>query len=401
MDRDHLLPQHIAQVIKAFAYVGYRNRQILGEFSEALCDTSDVKSMVSALISLQKLEMPYHRLQHTFLGSLQGNTANLSFADLRFVLIALGRLNIRNLSLLTEIYQNIARSAREQESNGYAIDSREFLIFPFIVGKLQFYHDGVLDLTFQKIGGLVRARIPCAPMDAALCYEGWLRMNGEAEEFTRACTKTSTYARFVFSRCDTARLLETGAGFATVGIQQEDVWNLWADEIETRLPKLKSVSQLHALIDLFESLGRSTQKVRQAIVELERAGKSSETNDNAFSDTDNAPSGRYASMRAHTHEKRTPSFSNEFDRKNERKVEFEQPVDNLVVDGGEFINDNRTRINRIKGIDYGQGAGDVGALSGEVRSFFKRVQGDSGLAKLRKMSKKDKVVDESDTFSSR
>eukprot|EP00388_Colpodella_angusta_P038251 GDKK01043929.1.p1 GENE.GDKK01043929.1~~GDKK01043929.1.p1 ORF type:complete len:511 (-),score=72.74 GDKK01043929.1:602-2134(-) len=427
VERDHLLPQHIAQVLRSFSDIGYRNKDVLDCFSDSLCDTADIKAMVSALISFQKLEFSVERLQQIFLGSLQGNTHELSFADLRFILIALGRLNIRNIPLLQEICHNTAQRAREQEKAGYAIDSREFLVFPYAVGKLQFYHDGILELTFSKIGGLVRSRIPCAPMDAAVCFEGWLRMNSESEEFKKACEKTSTYVRFVFSRTPTVKLVETGAGFSSIGIQKKEVWSLWCDEMESqRLSKLKSKAQVEALVELFEALGRETQKVRQRLVEIEREEKQKAQQETVYNANDEDSS--KAAMNNETEYSHKKQTSSSIKHKNSSVSKFVENKKNLrsnnpssAVDmrlesgnttswshesaldlsspsdhppGGEFIREPLKAVH-----SYGQTAGVVNALEGEVKSFIRRPWGHAGLAKKVAMAKKNKTKDESETYS--
>jgi hypothetical protein len=82
----------------------------------------------------------------------------------------------RNPEFIEEVCECIVRVVRNVEkSTEKGVDSRDFLVVPYCLGRLKADHPAVLYLASERIRNLVASRINCMPLDALQALEGfWL-----------------------------------------------------------------------------------------------------------------------------------------------------------------------------------------------------------------------------------
>jgi len=267
LSRHQLRPLHIAEILRSFARIGYRNEKVVKSFCDQLLTHSDVKSMVIALVSLHKLKLPFREMQASLMRNIAGNTDGFSFSDLKHVLLALARLEIDSPAFTSEVCESIMNAIREKDrhvpvdpkqkwksqADHVGVEARELLVLPYCLGKLRFTENEELcQYLVVRIRSLIQSRLRCLPLDAVQAFYGFLLMG---PQFKVVAGKCGLYCRFIFERLMTPDLVLLAPSFKTLGIDREEVWHVWADAMQERTREL-SVDQLVSLVGIFQSLGR-------------------------------------------------------------------------------------------------------------------------------------------------
>ena len=86
-----LAPQDMASILWSMADARFHHKALVEEFIRSLSFRAGVKSLVTAMLALDRLGLPADSLRAPFLQHLSGQCNDLSFGDLRRVLMALAR----------------------------------------------------------------------------------------------------------------------------------------------------------------------------------------------------------------------------------------------------------------------------------------------------------------------
>lgn len=228
-----LTPQDMASVLTSMAQARFQHNRLLDEFVRSLSYRSNVKVMVTAMVAVDKLGLPTDGLRRPFLQQLSGSCEQLSFGDLRRVLMALARCwkaSPVDQDLLDEICDTLVSKAED-------CDPRDLVMVPQHLGRLQHLHMGLLGASANAVATLIASRLAVLPLDALRVLDGLLLLvplheNAAVRERLGALAqKCRLLARELLRELKSEDLWRTGAQLAGAEVTDHRVWGIWSTEV--------------------------------------------------------------------------------------------------------------------------------------------------------------------------
>lgn len=219
----------------------FHHRALVEEFVRSLSFRASVKSLVTAMLALNRLELPTDALRGPFLQHLSGQTHALSFGDLRRVLMALARCWKRD-----EGAQGLVQSEQLEEictainDKAGECDPRDLIAVPQHLGRLQFVHHDLLQSSVNAIARLVSSRLSVLPLDVLRAVDGLFMLAplvSEGQKLTELASKCSLLGQSQLQIASGVQLWSIGAQLLGSEIYSSKVWTLWINEVVRRRVK--------------------------------------------------------------------------------------------------------------------------------------------------------------------
>ncbi len=139
-------------------------------------------SPAKAMLALERLGLPTESLRAPFLQHLSGQCHELSFGDLRRVLMTLARCTTGGVVQSAQLCE-ICDAIHEKSTD---CDPRDLLVIPQHLGRLQFLHPPLLAQSTHAISRLISSRLTVLPLDVLRAWDGLLLLTslveGEAQD---------------------------------------------------------------------------------------------------------------------------------------------------------------------------------------------------------------------------
>lgn len=231
-----LTPQDMASVLFSMAQARFQHAQLLDEFVRSLSFRANVKSMVTAMLAVDKLGLPTDALRAPFLQQLVGSCDELSFGDLRRVLMALARCWQAapvQKRLLNELCDAIVGKAE-------GCDPRDLIAVPQHLGRLRHLHAPLLALSVGAVADLIASRLAVLPLDALRALDGFLLLGplvtrpDARERFASLAAKCRLLATDILRNAGHEEVWRAGAQLAGAEVTEQSVWAVWAGEVVER-----------------------------------------------------------------------------------------------------------------------------------------------------------------------
>lgn len=236
---EEFAPQDMASVLWSMSEGRYRHAGVTNEFVRALAYRASVKTMVTAMLALDRLELPTDGLRGPFLQQLGGQCESLSFGDCRRILMALARC-CRHAAVPEDLLNELCASIILQSHD---CDPRDLIAVPQHLGRLRYPHAGLLVISTKAISSLVASRLGVLPLDTLRALDGLIMLlpligTGGVETSASNCEPIISLAR----KCrllgaDQARALSDqelwalGAQMLGAELKEPQVWAIWAREV--------------------------------------------------------------------------------------------------------------------------------------------------------------------------
>mmetsp|Transcript_68993 Transcript_68993/g.180831 ORF Transcript_68993/g.180831 Transcript_68993/m.180831 type:complete len:357 (-) Transcript_68993:8-1078(-) len=254
-NQDQMMPEDMASVLWSMADARYRHGRLLDEFIRSLSMGANVNAMTTAMLAVDRLGLPTEMLRAHFLQQITGQCEQLSFADLRRMLMALARTCQTapvESDLLDELCDAIVAKAGEKE------DPRDLITMPQHLGRLRHMHGDLLSLSASAVLALVSSRLAVLPLDALRACDGFLLLKPlvrgpVAEEQADAlASKCRLLAAELLRRAPDEEFWGVGAQLLGAGVEETRVWSVWTGEALDRrgegVPRAQCVAQVRKRI---------------------------------------------------------------------------------------------------------------------------------------------------------
>merc|ERR1719401_2750060 len=116
------------------AQARFQHNMLLDEFVRSLSYRSNVKAMVTAMLAVDKLGLPTDALRAPFLQQLSGQCDQLSFGDLRRILMAMARC-WRGPAIDAELLDELCAAVVDKSRD---CDPRDLVAVPQHLGRLRY-----------------------------------------------------------------------------------------------------------------------------------------------------------------------------------------------------------------------------------------------------------------------
>jgi len=194
--------------------------------------------MITAMLALDRLEMPTDALRAPFLQELTGNCEHFNFGDLRRILMALARCwqtAPLQHAPVDEICAQIVEKARD-------CDPRDFVAIPQHLGRLRRPHPELTVLAVNEVAGLVSSRLGVLPADMLRAFDGLLLLEPLIEKpalhakVTILATKCRLLAGDLLKQGSSEDNWMVGSRLLGGEIAEPRVWSVWVEEFVRRRP---------------------------------------------------------------------------------------------------------------------------------------------------------------------
>mmetsp|Transcript_90214 Transcript_90214/g.232886 ORF Transcript_90214/g.232886 Transcript_90214/m.232886 type:complete len:355 (+) Transcript_90214:77-1141(+) len=232
-----MTPEDMASVLWSMSESRYRHGPLLDEYMRSLSLGANVKAMVTAMLAVDRLGLSTDTLRAHFLQQLTGHCDELSFSDLRRMLMALARTSCTapvESDLLDELCDAIVAKGVESE------DPRDLITIPQHLGRLQHKHAKLLSMVASAVVALVSSRLAVLPLDALRALDGFLLLkpvvHGPAaeEQLDILALKCRLLSTELLRRAPDKDLWAVGAQLLGAGVEERSVWGVWAGEVLNR-----------------------------------------------------------------------------------------------------------------------------------------------------------------------
>ena len=260
--RAELGPQDMASILWSMADTRFHHKALVEEFVRSLSFRAGIKSLVTAMLALDRLGLPGDSLRTPFLQHLSGQCHELSFGDLRRVLMALARCRAQR-GVQDEQLQEICDAIDEK---AWDCDPRDLITIPQHLGRLQFVHCQLLARSTDAVSRMISSRLSVVPLDVLRALDGLLLLalllkkkrlglggscanrggledggfeDGHAESRAESqciilAKKCRLLAQRLLGNSSWADLWGLGSQLLGSEILQEEVWELWISEVAKR-----------------------------------------------------------------------------------------------------------------------------------------------------------------------
>ncbi|CAK9044831.1 unnamed protein product [Durusdinium trenchii] len=239
-----LAPQDMASILWSMGSARFHHKALVEEFVRTLSLRAGVKSLVTSMLALERLGLPTGSLRAPFLQHLSGQCHELSFGDLRRVLMALARCR-KHGAAPQEQFQEICDAIHEKSVD---CDPRDLIAIPQHLGRLQFVHSRLLACSTTAISRVISSRLAVLPLDVLRALDGLLLLvplieSGHNEGVTSRnhslqCAllvkKCGLLARRLLQNASLVDLWSIGSQLLGSDIAQVEVWSLWILEAAQR-----------------------------------------------------------------------------------------------------------------------------------------------------------------------
>ncbi|CAL1172646.1 unnamed protein product [Cladocopium goreaui] len=228
-----LAPQDMASILWSMADARFHHKALVEEFIRSLSFRAGVKSLVTAMLALDRLGLPADSLRAPFLQHLSGQCNDLSFGDLRRVLMALARCTS---SVQSEQLREICDAIHEKAEE---CDPRDLVAVPQHLGRLRFLHPQLMARSIDAISRLISSRLSVAPLDVLRALDGLLMLaslvEGEIhDQLKHLATKCKLLSSRMLQEGSTPDLWSIGSQLLGSEIVNAEVWTLWLAEASDR-----------------------------------------------------------------------------------------------------------------------------------------------------------------------
>lgn len=218
-----LAPQDMASILWSMADARFHHKALVEEFIRSLSFRAGVKSLVTAMLALDRLGLPADSLRAPFLQHLSGQCNDLSFGDLRRVLMALARCTS---SVQSEQLREICDAIHEKAEE---CDPRDLVAVPQHLGRLRFLHPQLMARSIDAISRLISSRLSVAPLDVLRALDGLLMLASLVEG------EIHDQLKHLATKCrSTPDLWSIGSQLLGSEIVNAEVWTLWLAEASDR-----------------------------------------------------------------------------------------------------------------------------------------------------------------------
>ena len=226
----------MASILWSMADGRFHHKALVEEFVRSLSFRAGVKSLVTAMLALDRLGLPTDSLRSPFLQHLSGQCSQLSLGDLRRVLMALARTSSVHSEQLREICDAIEEKAVD-------CDPRDLVAVPQHLGRLRFLHPPLIVRSIDAISRLISSRLAVVPLDVLRAWDGLLMLASlvEGTEATEAqdqlkqlAIKCKLLSCRMLQEGSTADLWSIGSQLLGSEILNMEIWSLWTAEASTR-----------------------------------------------------------------------------------------------------------------------------------------------------------------------
>lgn len=249
---EEFAPQDMASVLWSMSEGRYRHDGLINEFVRSLAYRASVKTMVTAMLALDRLELPTAGLRGPFLQQLGGQCESLSFGECRRILMALARC-CRHAAVPEDVLSELCATI---VLKSHDTDPRDLVAVPQHLGRLRYPHAGLLYISTQAIGSLVASRIGILPLDALRAFDGLILLlplyaggGGETavasrERIIAIARKCKLLGADLARGLDDRELWALGSQLVGAEVKEPQVWAVWAREAAVhRCPEGKPATQ--------------------------------------------------------------------------------------------------------------------------------------------------------------
>ena len=244
-----LSPHDMASILWSMSKARFHHETLVEEFTRTLSFRAGVKSIVTAMLALDRLGLPTESLRAPFLQQLSGQCQELSFGDLRRVLMALARCWKQAAvqeGLLLEICDATADKAE-------GCDPRDLVAIPQHLGRLKILHRPLLAASADAVSKLIASRLPVLALDILRAMDGFLLVApllgaGPARSHTlELARKCQLFGGQQLRKTQHAELWGIGSQLLGAEIVNVQVWSLWVSEMVVHSPEASRSKGLKAL----------------------------------------------------------------------------------------------------------------------------------------------------------
>jgi len=228
--------QDMASILWSMSVARFRHHAVLDQFVRILSYKSDVKAMVTAMLAVDRLELPVDTLRAPFLQQLSGQCDRLGFSDLRRVLMAFARCwqtTPLNKELLTELCDAIVVKSENT-------DPRDMIAIPQHLGRLRFVHAKLLSKAAGAVATVIASRLTIMPLDGLRAMDGFLLLvpildiPEWREKIETLASKCRLLAAKLLKHAKPEDLWRVGSHLLGAEVVELQVWILWVDELVER-----------------------------------------------------------------------------------------------------------------------------------------------------------------------
>eukprot|EP00439_Symbiodinium_sp_Y106_P042212 s873_g5.t1 len=183
--------------------------------------------------------LPTESLRAPFLQQLSGQCQELSFGDLRRVLMALGRC-WKHAAIQQDLLNEICNATADK---AVGCDPRDLVAMPQHLGRLRFLHKPLLSASADAVSKLVTSRLTVLPLDILRAMDGLLLIasllegetaRGQTLELVRKC---QLFGGQQLKKSRPSELWGIGSQILGAEIINSRVWAVWVSEMIEHLPE--------------------------------------------------------------------------------------------------------------------------------------------------------------------
>ena len=229
----------MASILWSMSKARFHHEALVEEFTRTLSFRAGVKSIVTSMLALDRLGLPTELLRAPFLQQLRGQCQELSFGDLRRVLMALARCwkhSAVQPDLLLEICDATADKAAD-------CDPRDLVAMPQHLGRLKFLHQRLLSASADAVSKLIASRLSVLPLDILRAMDGFLLVaplvdaDPARQHTLELARKCQLFSEQLLGKAKHAELWAIGSHMLGAEIVSVQVWTLWVSEMAQHVPQ--------------------------------------------------------------------------------------------------------------------------------------------------------------------
>ena len=260
----------MASILWSMSKARFHHEALVEEFARTLSFRAGVKSIVTAMLALDRLGLPTESLRAPFLQQLSGQCQQLSFGDLRRVLMALARC-WQQAAVQQDLLDEICNATADK---AVGCDPRDLVAMPQHLGRLRFLHKPLLLVSADAVSKLVTSRLTVLPLDILRAMDGLLLIasllegeaaRGQTLELVRKC---QLFSGQQLKKSRTSELWSIGSQLLGAEIVNSRVWALWVSEMIEQFPeasRARGVSLLRQKMARKWALDRFPDGLEQAL----------------------------------------------------------------------------------------------------------------------------------------
>mmetsp|Transcript_56353 Transcript_56353/g.131653 ORF Transcript_56353/g.131653 Transcript_56353/m.131653 type:complete len:320 (-) Transcript_56353:11-970(-) len=244
-----LSPQDMASILWSMSDARFHHEALVEEFARTLSFRAGVKSIVTAMLALDRLSLPTDSLRAPFLQQLSGQCQELSFGDLRRVLMALARC-WKHAHVQSELLSELCDATADKAQG---CDPRDLVAIPQHLGRLRFLHGPLLAAAADSISQLVSSRLSVLPLDVLRATDGFMLLvpileAGEAQQrMVELSRKCELFAKHLLRQTKPPELWALGSQMLGAEIVSTEVWSLWVAVMVNRSADVSRFQKIAAL----------------------------------------------------------------------------------------------------------------------------------------------------------